>query len=90
MPTAKITSITGAQVNTLRSMLNSLSGRSFDDTSIDTELLLLTRKQGVMLVKVVGQILKIRSALKSNTTMMCLQPLLNNIGITVSLAVQNE
>ena len=87
MPSAKSLSITCAQLNTLRVMLNALSGRPFDDTSIDQELLLLTKRQGVMLVRVVGQILKIRGALRSSATMTCLQPLLNHLGITVSLAV---
>jgi hypothetical protein len=87
MPSAKTLSISRAQLNTLRVMLNALSGRSFDDTSIDQELLLLTKRQGVLLVRVVGQMLRIRGALRSKGTMTCLQPLLNHLGITVSLAV---
>ena len=84
---SKSQSITSSQQKTLRAMLNTLAYRPYDDNSIETEIATLSKKQGVMLICVVGHILKTRSAFKSSTTMMSLQPLFNNLGISVSLTV---
>jgi len=83
----KYQSITASQKNVLRNMLNNLAGRRYDDVSIEAGLSTLSKKQGVMLIKVVAQMLKVRSALNSDIAMTSLRPLLNDLGISVSLAI---
>lgn len=82
---AKSQPITQRQLGASRRMLNALGGRHYADDRIYPSLEGLNKKQGVVLVDSLQHILHIRATLHSESMMQILAPLLDEVGVAISL-----